>query len=304
MSNEGIHRDGLQWAVMRGNRFRVCERTVDRLPAGAYICTMDEGGMCVFEQRELEVDDLIDFPGSLAAQVLEEIERFWTLGDRFRHYGFLHRRGYLLHGKQGSGKSSLLHLVIARAVAKGHVAFFCESPGAFAQCVSQFRCMDPDRPMLCMFEDIDAIIRHYGDGVLLQWLDGHLQVNKAVSLATTNYPERLDRRITARPRRFDRVLCIDAPDDALRDAYFARKLPDLSAAKRKRWVKLSESLSFAALAELIISVCCLDKDLAETAALLKDLESRQPSSDDHASEHAPHRHRSHWQSSDDIPIPF
>ncbi len=302
MSDKSTSRDGLQWAVLRGNRFRVCERTVDRLPAGAYTCTSDDFGTCVFEQRNLEVDDLIDFPGSLAAQLLDEIERFWTLGDRFRQYGFLHRRGYLLHGKQGSGKSSLLHLVIARAVAKGHVAFFCESPGVFAEGVSQFRNMDPDRPILCMFEDIDAIIRRHGDGILLQWLDGHLQVNKAVSLATTNYPEKLDRRITARPRRFDRVLCIDAPDEPLRDAYFARKLQDLPAAKRKRWVKLSEGLSFAALAELIISVCCLDKDLAETAAVLKDLEARQPSSDDHDGELGSRRHRDPWHSCDDLPF--
>ena len=302
MSDKGTNRDGLQWAVMRGNRFHVCERTVDRLPAGAYTCTSDDLGICVFEQRKLEVDDLIDFPGSLVAQLLEEIERFWTLGDRFRQYGFLHRRGYLLHGKQGSGKSSLLHLVIARAVAKGHVAFFCESPGAFSEGVSQFRNMDPDRPILCMFEDIDAIIRHYGDGILLQWLDGHLQVNKAVSLATTNYPEKLDRRITARPRRFDCVLCIDAPDEALRDAYFARKLPDLSATKRKRWVKLSAGLSFAALAELMISVCCLDKDLAETAAVLNDLEAHQPSSDDYDSELGSRRHSNSWHSSEDVPF--
>ncbi|HPM83339.1 MAG TPA: hypothetical protein PLF81_21700 [Candidatus Anammoximicrobium sp.] len=82
MSDKSTSRDGLQWAVMRGNRFRVCERTVDRLPAGAYTCTSDDLGTCVFEQRKLEVDDLIDFPGSLAAQLLDEIERFWTLGDR------------------------------------------------------------------------------------------------------------------------------------------------------------------------------------------------------------------------------
>jgi hypothetical protein len=302
MHDKGTKQDGLQWAVLRGNRFRVCERTVDRLPPGAYTCTSDDFGACVFEQRSLEVDDLIDFPGSLVAQLLEEIERFWTLGDRFRKYGFLHRRGYLLHGKQGSGKSSLLHLVIARAVAKGHVAFFCESPGAFAKGVSQFRDLDPERPILCMFEDIDAIIRYHGDEILLQWLDGHLQVDKAVSLATTNYPEKLDRRLTARPRRFDRVLCIDAPDEALRDAYFARKMPDLSATKRKRWVKLSAGLSFAALAELIISVCCLDKDLVETAVVLKNLESRQPSSDDYDLDDESRRPLRSGPKFDDIPF--
>lgn len=279
-ADESVRHDKLRWAVMRGHRYRVSERTVERLPAGAYTCTSDDFGGCALEQRRLEVDDLIDFPGSLAAQLLEEIERFWTLGDRFRQYGFLHRRGYLLHGKQGSGKSSLIHLVISRAVARDNVAFFCESPDAFADGVAQFREADPERPILCIFEDIDTLIRRYGDAVLLQWLDGNLQVNKAVSLATTNHPEKLDRRIRARPRRFDRVLCIDAPDTALRDAYFARKLPDLPAAQRRQWVKLSHGLSFAALAELIISVCCLEKDLAEAATLLRELENHPPASDD------------------------
>jgi len=33
-----------------------------------------------------------------------------------------------------------------------------------------------------------------------------------LNLATTNYPEQLDRRFVARPRRFDRVVRIDAAD--------------------------------------------------------------------------------------------
>ena len=44
--------------------------------------------------------------------------------------------------------------------------------------------------MICIFEDIDAIIQNYGDCVLLQWLDGHHQVDRVINLATTNYPER------------------------------------------------------------------------------------------------------------------
>jgi SpoVK/Ycf46/Vps4 family AAA+-type ATPase len=200
------------------------------------------------------VDKLVDFPGSLPSQILAEIERFWTLGDRFRRHRFLHRRGYLLHGKQGSGKSSLIHQVIARTITAGHIAFFCDSPHSFIACVEQFRTVEPDRPILCIFEDIDAIIRHHGTTELLQWLDGNCQVDKAVSIATTNFPERLDRRITSRPRRFDRMLVIDSPDAPLRDAYFTRKLPDLAAADRRRWVELTEGLTFAALAEVIISV--------------------------------------------------
>src|SRR5262249_16377179 len=130
------------------------------------------------------------------------------------------------------------------------------------------------------FEDIDAIIARYGDSDLLQWLDGNQQVDRAVNLASTNYPERLDKRIISRPRRFDRIVKVPPPDPHIREAYFARKLTDHSAAERNRWVDLSEGLPFAALAELVISVECLGNDLEQAAALLRQLDSEQPSSEE------------------------
>ena len=125
---------------------------------------------------------------------------------------------------------------------------------------------------------INTIIKRYGDAALLQWLDGNHQVDRVVNLASTNYPERLDRRIVSRPRRFDRILRIDAPDADFRDAYLAHKLPEQPAAERPRWVELTEGLPFAALAELVISVACLGNDLEESVALLKSLDAQTPSS--------------------------
>jgi AAA+ superfamily predicted ATPase len=270
-----------QWMVLNNSQYQVCGRTVPQLPAGAYTCQFDCYGNPFFQAKELHVDDLIDFSDSLPARVLEEITRFWTLGDRFAEHGFLHRRGYLFYGKQGSGKSSLIHQIIARVTAAGHLAFFCDAPQVFNRCVERFRQVEPERPIVCVFEDIDAIIAVYGDSDLLQWLDGNQQVDRAVNLASTNYPERLDRRIIARPRRFDRILRIESPEARLRAAYVARKLPKLTQAERERWVRLTEGLSFAALAELVISVACLGNDLEETVELLKGLDADTPSSNEY-----------------------
>jgi len=52
-------------------------------------------------------------------------------------------------------------------------------------------------------------------------------VDKALNIASTNYPEKLDRRIISRPRRFDRILRIDAPDARVREAYLAKTAADL-----------------------------------------------------------------------------
>ena len=267
-----------QWAITGHGTYQPCGRTVHALPAGAYNCWLDNCGNTNFGARILHVDDLIDFPESLSGRILREIGHFWTLGERFRQFGYLHRRGYLFYGKQGGGKSSLIHQIISQIIANGHIAFFCDHPGVFVRCLENFRVVEPDRPIVCVFEDIDAIIENYGDSQLLQWLDGNHQVDKAVNIASTNYPEKLDRRIIARPRRFDRILRIDSPEEQLRAAYFTKKLPDLSASERAKWMKLTEGLPFAALAELVISVMCLGHDLEESAALLHSLDTHHPSS--------------------------
>jgi hypothetical protein len=270
-----------QWSSGHGGAYRICGQTNERLPSGAYTCSTDGYGNALFQPRELLIDDLIDFQGSLPAQILEELNRFWTMGDRFRKFGFLHRRGYLLYGKQGTGKSSLIHQVIERVIGQGNMAVYCECPATFVECVEQFRKVEPDRPIVCIFEDIDAMVSRHGISELLHWLDGNSQIDKAVNIATTNYPERLDRRLTARPRRFDRLIRIDPPDKHCRQAYFTAKLPELSAKERRLWVKISEGLTFAALAELIISVCCFEKDLTESANLLKAIDSHTPSANEY-----------------------
>jgi len=136
MNQEGTQHMSLQWMMLGNGAFQACGQTRPRLPAGAYTCQVDGCGNASFVERRLQLDELIDFPGSLPARIMVEIEHFWGLGERFARFGFLHRRGYLLYGKQGSGKSSVVHQILARTVAADHVAFFGECPPAFVRAVA------------------------------------------------------------------------------------------------------------------------------------------------------------------------
>jgi AAA+ superfamily predicted ATPase len=268
----------VQWKVSMRGIYEACGTTHRQLPAGAYTCCLNQFGEPQLLAKDLQVDDLIDFANSLPSQILLEIQNFWSLGETFQRYGYLHRRGYLLYGPQGSGKSSVVHQVVHRIIDAGHIAVFCEHPGILTRSLELFRKIEPQRPLVCMFEDIDAIIEVHGDSELLQWLDGSHQINKVINIATTNYPEHLDRRIVARPRRFDRIIKIEAPDDSMRKVYFTKKLPEFSPAELDRWVSLTKGLSFAALAELVISVACLGNSLEDTIKILGSLNEQQPSS--------------------------
>ena len=64
----------------------------------------------------------------------------------------------------------------------------------------------------------------------------------------------------------------------MRQAYFRKKLPELEPSELECWVKQAEGLSFAALAELVISVACLGQSLEDAERTLRAIEKSRPSS--------------------------
>ena len=54
---------------------------------------------------------------------------------------------------------------------------------------------------------------YYAESEYLSLLDGENQIGNVVYVATTNYPEKLDKRFTDRPSRFDVVQKISMPNE-------------------------------------------------------------------------------------------
>ena len=204
------------------------------------------------------------------------LTRAWTGNARRVCSG--HRRGYLLYGPHGCGKRSIVRQVIQDVVQRDGVVLLCGAPAVLTRGLVVLRRIEPVRPVVCVFEDIDAIVAAHGDEELLSLLDGESQVDHVLNVATTNYPEQLDRRFVARPRRFDRVVRIEAADEHTRRSYLATKLPAADAAELERWVVATEGLSLAALAEAVISVRCLGNAFEETIALLRRMSTGRASS--------------------------
>lgn len=60
--------------------------------------------------------------------------------------------------------------------------------------------------------------------------------------------------MVARPRRFDQVIKLETIPAEARRAYLATKVLNFGPDELEKWVEKTDGLSFAALAELVISV--------------------------------------------------
>lgn len=267
-----------QWTLSSPDTYMAIPQSVPELKAGVYTVSSRQGRI-QYHLKQIKVDELLRFPDSQSDKILKEITSFWKLGKQFKHYGFLHRRGYLLWGPQGSGKTAIVQLVVADIVKAGGLVFICDQPSFLEVALSEFRSVEASRPIVCLFEDIDAIVAKYGEDELLSLLDGETQIDKVLNIATTNYPEKLDKRIVARPRRFDRRLKIGMPNNEVRRVYFKEKLK-ISEKEIDYWVKETDKFSFASCAELVISVKCLGIEFKEAVSILRKLMGERESSED------------------------
>lgn len=244
-----------------------CGKTTKSVAAGIYtIEPVERLNTFAFIQQPLNTDDVLEFPNSPTESIFQELQKFWDSSDLYSHYGFLHSRGILLYGPAGSGKSMIVKRVLSDVVGSNGIVIVVTNPGLAVAGLGHFRQIEPNRNIVLLFEDVDAIIARWGEPDILSLLDGESKINHVLSLATTNYPEKLDRRLVARPRRFDRVIKVNMPDDAVRRVYFTKKLK-IDESELEMWVANTKGFSFAALAELVISVKCLDVDFSQVQQL-------------------------------------
>lgn len=281
VENQVLYGDQRMWSVS-GDSYFPCDKTESSLPPGQYLPVFSEQRGIFVVKKQVNLDDLLVLPDNKTTYVLNAIDQFWSKQEKFREHGFLWKRGILLWGPPGSGKTSCIQQLSNQIIQKGGISVYCTVPNVTAEALRLIRRIEPDRPIVVMIEDIDAIIARHGEPDLLALLDGELQIDNVVYIATTNYPEELDPRFVQRPSRFDEVVCIDMPSKEARKTYLAAKNPRLigNLEELDRWVDLTDGFSIAAMKEVVVAVECLDRTVEETVERIKEVMARRPSSED------------------------
>ena len=266
--------DYSQWQVGPNGKYRAAARTVANLPSGVYKIEQDDAGLFLQLQNVIS-DNIVELPETANTHVLGGMKKFWTRKTTYEEFGFVYKRGILLWGPPGSGKSVTINLLMKELISLNGIVLLCGHPEFLSHMLQRIRQMEPDRPIIVVMEDIDEIIEKHGEHSILSMLDGENQIANVVYLATTNYPERLGARIVNRPSRFDERIKVDMPSEAARRTYlkFATKKigNSLTDEELDKWVKDTENFSIAHLRELVAAVYCLDQDYKVTLKRLRSM---------------------------------
>lgn len=146
---------------------------------------------------------------ALFGKLKRDIELFSEKKHIYDEMGILAKRGYLLYGEPGTGKTSFIrHLIGNLFMDKVHVIWMNDIPHTMiCKTLSQI----PTLKVLVLEEITSKNQNPHDVKQLLEFLDGENSMSNTIVIATTNYPEELKKNLADRPSRFDVVAEIKAP---------------------------------------------------------------------------------------------
>ena len=272
------------WAIYNGTNYVSCDETINILPPGMYSCQESQALGAYLRKERIVLDDLISLPDHASQTIMKDIDTFWSKQEHFKKLGFVWKRGVLLWGPPGSGKTSCLQQISADFIGRGGICIYMSNPKTLVHIIRMLRVVEPTRPVAILMEDLDSIVYEYGESDILALMDGELQIDNVLFIASTNYPEKLDKRLICRPSRFDIVRKVGMPSPAARKIYLysknTRLQQDDASEELDNWVQLTSGFSIAHLKELIISVEVFELPVGEVITRLKSMLSSTPSSTD------------------------
>lgn len=203
--------------------------------------------------RDATWDEMF-LPESIKQDLRVLVENFLSSRDFYLEKKIPWKRGILLYGKPGNGKTSIIRTIISEYNFKPVTIV----PGANDEAVREaFSYAEEQSPSLLYFEDLDSMFeRGIDKSAFLNLMDGISTKNGLLVIATANNVKKLASNITQRPSRFDRKFEIPLPNQEMAYIYLKRWFGNiLNDKKCKEFASYAEKyeLSYAYLKELYIS---------------------------------------------------
>jgi hypothetical protein len=269
-----MNKSNTAW-VQHQNTFRASTKpNKEVLPAGIYDIDANENMGIFLRSKKFTTDQLFTMPDPTTQEIINELEIFWNRREKYAEYGITYKRGIMMYGIQGTGKTTIINLMCDRIVSEyDGIVLNVEDLGRFIPMVTTIRQLEPDKPILAIIEELDSFISYNSLKKFLTLLDGNLQVDNICYIATTNYIEKIPMNIKNRPSRFDSLYQIHTPNPEVREFFIKNKLKpsDLEVIDLQRWVNDTEDMTISHIKDLIISVIVMGNPYDKSIAKLKKM---------------------------------
>ncbi|KAJ7367073.1 P-loop containing nucleoside triphosphate hydrolase protein [Mycena albidolilacea] len=170
-------------------------------------------------------EDLV-LDGKVLKDLQENLKSFFNNGSLYDDLGVAWKRGVLLVGPPGNGKSQTIKLLVKES---RHPCLYVKSTKGSRdvedeECImSIFKRARKSAPCLLVLEDLDSLIVDRTRTFFLNEMDGFARNHGILILASSNHPTRIEPAIR-RPSRFDVVYLFEPPSFQLRCEYATKCL--------------------------------------------------------------------------------
>lgn len=186
------------------------------LERGSYIIDCDEKGsqrkVVLKTNPDFEIVKTHSFPDKDKIDVLFDSFFDKDIRTKIEYLGFCHKIGILLHGIEGTGKSSIIKYYCNHAINKHNAIVFymlCNTPCVnicweFIQAIRGTQ----DNPIIIVFDEFDNQMK-YNESYLKTVIDGNMSISNCIFFASTNYLDKIPKAMCERPSRFKYCLNIE-----------------------------------------------------------------------------------------------
>lgn len=246
--------------------------TYSVLPPGVYQASYDQRhDVVTYKENHSVHDGIIDLPTPEYTELINDVDVFFSEDSkaRFKQMNYTHKYNILLWGKPGTGKSILTKRVTNKVISLGGVALVNPDISNLLKILEPLNSIQPDTSILVILEEFEEEARRY-ERALLNLLDGPHQMKNVMYIATTNYLDKVPRRMV-RPGRFSNTLEIKLPDENARRFYLQQKFTDEVIIEDI--VSATKDFTIDEVKEVVKQYYCLGKNLKHVS----DLISKNPS---------------------------
>jgi len=172
---------------------------------------LDKFGQKIFNFRAMGWEDIY-LPNNMISEIRNEIDTFFKCEEIYKARNIVWKRGLLLAGSPGNGKTSICRAVATNSNVPVVYCSLGNNRDLHSVLANMQDTISANAPCIAIYEDADLFGKDETTrAATLNMMDGLFTVDGVLTLATTNNPKKLDTAFTSRPSRFDSYYVIGNP---------------------------------------------------------------------------------------------